>query len=26
LYNVSMVNPFNFSIPRQIRLGVRLGL
>ena len=26
LYNVSMVNPFNFSIPRQIRLGIRLGL
>ena len=26
LYNVSMVNPFNYSIPRQIRLGIRLGL
>ena len=26
LYTVSMTNPFNYSIPRQIRLGVRLGL
>ncbi|CAI8366814.1 MAG: Uncharacterised protein [Owenweeksia sp. TMED14] len=26
LYNVYMLNPFNYSIPRQIRLGVRLGL
>ena len=26
LYTVSMTNPFYYSIPRQIRLGVRLGL
>jgi hypothetical protein len=25
-YNISMVNPFNYSVPRQIRLGIRLGL
>jgi hypothetical protein len=22
LYNVAMVNPFNFSLPRRIRLGL----
>jgi outer membrane receptor protein involved in Fe transport len=25
-YNISMVDPFNYSVPRQIRLGIRLGL
>lgn len=25
LYNLSMVSPFNYSIPRRIRLGVRVG-
>ncbi|MCT4623154.1 MAG: carboxypeptidase regulatory-like domain-containing protein [Schleiferiaceae bacterium] len=25
LYNASMVNPFNFGLPRQYRLGLRFG-
>jgi hypothetical protein len=25
LYNIAMVSPFNFSLPRRIRLGVRFG-
>jgi len=26
LYNIAVIDPSNFSIPRRIRLGIRLGL
>ncbi len=25
LYNIAMVSPFNFSLPRRVRLGIRFG-